>query len=203
MMRTRHYLDELLGSRAKVSVLRSLFLYPWKQTTPLQIARSAKGATRTPVLLAVKQLEATGILTMQSHGHAYLVKLNLKNAAYPPLEALFQAEGRSWATFRQELKKLVPRETVSCVLFGSVLRGDERPGSDIDLLLILPGGIPKQEVQERLPSFLESYGMPLSWYVLTEKEFQRQQSSSVLQSIRKQHDLIKGADPWPKSRPSA
>lgn len=197
-MRTRQYLDELLGSRAKVKVLRSLFLYPWKSTTPLQIAKSTKGTSRTPVLLAVKQLEATGILTLESHGHAYLVKLNQNNAAYPALETLFQAEGKSWATFHSELKRLVPRQARSCVLFGSVLEGEEKQGSDIDLLLILHNNIPKGEVQSTLPTFMEAYGMPLSWYVLTEKEFERQKGTSVLISIQKRHDVIQGVDPWRK-----
>ena len=197
-MKTRHYLDELLGSRAKVNVLRSLFLYPWKLTTPLQIANSTNGASRTPVLLAVKQLETMGILTLESHGHAYLVKLNPKNAAYPVLETLFQEEGKSWATFHNELKSLVPHQAASCVLFGSVLEGEEKPGSDIDLLLIMPNHILKEEVQSTLPTFMEAYGMPLSWYVLTEKEFERQKGTPVLISIQKHHDLIKGVNPWRK-----
>ncbi len=197
-MKTRQYLDELLSSKAKVNVLRSLFLDPWKITTPLQIAKSAKGTSRTPVLLAVKQLEATGILTLESHGHAYLVRLNPKNAAYPILETLFQEEGKSWARFHEELKTLVPRQAASCVLFGSVLEGEERPGSDIDLLLLIPDHVPKEEVQSTLPTFMEAYGMPLSWYVLTEKEFRRQKDTPLLASIRRRHDLIKGVDPWQK-----
>lgn len=197
-MRTRQYLDELLGSKARVHVLRSLFLYPWKHTTPLQIAKSTKGTSRTPVLLAVKQLEATGILTLESQGHAYLVKLNPKNAAYPVLERLFKEEGKSWETFRKELGALVPKQAVSCALFGSVLEGEEQPGSDIDLLLVVPGPIQKEEVLSALPTFMEAYGMPLSWYVLTEKEFERKKGTPLLASIKKRHDMIKGADPWQK-----
>lgn len=197
-MRTRRYLDDVLGSKAKVNVLRALFSHPQMPTTPLQIAASAKASSRTPVLRAVRQLEATGVLTLASHGHAYLVKLNPRNAAYPVLEALFREEGGSWDAFLAGLKALVPRRATSCALFGSVLEGKEGPGSDIDLLLIVPDLSAKDEAQAGLPTFMEAYGMPLSWYVLTEREFERQKGTPVLLSIRRRHALIKGEDSWRK-----
>jgi len=63
---------------------------------------------------------------------------------------------------------------VRIILFGSRAGGDARPDSDLDLLLIYDGPIPKRELKLRIRELFPrpTFGMDL--FVLTSDEYERQ-----------------------------
>ena len=195
-MRVTEYQDDILGSRARLAVLRALLRYPWKELTGRELASVIGARAYEPVRRAVKQLEAAGILVLRAHGKAYAISLNRECAAYAPLKALFDEEGKSRQRFVAELKHLVPGEARCCLLFGSVARGEETAGSDVDLLLVVANAQAKRKAGERLPAYLGSYALPLSWHLFTQAEFRRERGSALFRDIGQRYEVIKGKDPW-------
>ena len=193
-MRVRNYVDDILGSTARVKVLRTLSLYPWKDVTGRELASMTGSAAYEPIRRAVKQLETAGIVTVRAHGNAYVIRLNEKCEAYGPLMELFRGEGESWKHFLKGLRRLVPTEATRCLLFGSVARGDEKAGSDVDLLLVVSDVAAKRRLHDGLASFYDAYCLPLSWHLVTEAELRR--DMPLLRNVRKRYELIKGRDPW-------
>jgi uncharacterized protein len=64
-----------------------------------------------------------------------------------------------------------PRQVI---VFGSRARGTARPDSDVDVLVIYDGPMPKRELKQRIRKLfpLPDFGMDL--FVLTPDEFERQ-----------------------------
>ena len=200
-MRVENYLDDILGSRARLAVLRVLFSQPWLEMTARQVASLAKRSAHEPVRRAVKQLAEVGVIHLKYHGGAHVISLDKGNAAYKPLKALFEEERKSRIQFHKELKKLVPKEALNCINFGSIARGEERLSSDVDLLLIVPDAKTKRKLDGKLPVFIEQYGMVLSWMLMTSQEFRRERKGSFLENVRLKYVIIFGNDPW-ESEPS-
>ncbi len=62
-------------------------------------------------------------------------------------------------------------------LFGSAARGDDRPGSDLDLLVVmnLPDGTSSYEKASELHSLFRGWRVPLDIIVRTPEQFERGQ----------------------------
>lgn len=59
------------------------------------------------------------------------------------------------------------------VLFGSAARGDPRPDSDIDLLVIVPDGVHRRRTAQQLYRALRGIGVPYDIVVATEGDLER------------------------------
>jgi predicted nucleotidyltransferase len=61
------------------------------------------------------------------------------------------------------------------VLFGSHARGEARPDSDIDLMVILPDGVDRRAVGQRVRDAIadRSISLPIEPIFRTESEFER------------------------------
>lgn len=65
----------------------------------------------------------------------------MTETAAPARGPLSGPTGRLVAAHREELREVLRRHGVTnAQIFGSVARGDDRPGSDLDLLVELPRG---------------------------------------------------------------
>jgi predicted nucleotidyltransferase len=87
----------------------------------------------------------------------------------------------------KELKK-VP--IIEAVLFGSVAREEEKPGSDIDLFLLVKSNAEKNIVEKAVRNLddriRELYGNGLGEYILTEKEYAQKSGLGVILNIKKE-----------------
>jgi predicted nucleotidyltransferase len=161
----RDPLDDLFSSRAKVSILRVVT----GVNTPLsgrEIARRA-GLWPASASKALGELTASGVLVCRDHGRAKAYELdhaNLKSLAI--LQDLFRAEAERYREFIADLSGGLP-EAISVVLFGSEARRDARPGSDTDVLVVVPEKTEslEQKVLSVCMGVAERQGLTLSWHV--------------------------------------
>lgn len=128
-------LNDVLSSRAKVSILRVLC----HVNAPLsgrEIARRA-GVWSGPGSKALGELTASGIITCQHHGRTNTYALaDVSVPLVRRVRDLFWEEARRPGDFCESLMGEVP-ELLSVILFGSESRRDARPDSDTDLLLVV------------------------------------------------------------------
>jgi predicted nucleotidyltransferase len=162
-------LDDILGSRAKLSVLRVLFSQDG--LSGREVARRA-GLSPRAASLALAQLVGVGILQRQSLGgtHRFTIsrQRHLVGAA---LSGLFQEEKSLADTMGRRIMQSIGRhKCVSVAIFGSYARGDAGPRSDLDVLVLLADRRRVPEVKEALQSgaaeFYDLFGLHLAPYVI-------------------------------------
>jgi len=131
----RKPLDDVLSSKAKVSILR-VVCHANAPLSGREIARRA-GIWSGPGSRALRELVASGILTCQHHGRTNTYALaDVGIPLVRRVRDLFWSEAGRSADLCDSLLADVP-ELLSIILFGSEARGEARPESDTDLLLVV------------------------------------------------------------------
>jgi len=169
-------LDDLLGQRSKVKILRHL-CSTQLEMSGRQIATDL-GLSPWACHLALRALTEQGILLMRNAGRTYLFRLNKINYVVERLLLpLFAEEGGLVQVAIQEIVADLSESIVSIVLYGSVSRGQERSFSDIDLLVLVVAKEDQQNVQnvfeQKNESFIARFGNVLSPLVLPVTEFRQ------------------------------
>ena len=195
-------LDKILNTEVKIKILRFLCRTN-AQWNGSQIAREIKitpAATHT----ALRALQKEGALTLRNMGkiHVYSLKedsflvLNL-------LKPLFTKEENILDTIIALIKRKissskVKRNITSVALFGSVNIRQERPTSDIDLVVVMENAKAKPVVERLFEELGEriskEFGNTLSPYINTRSEFKAKHKKglAVVNIILKKHRLIYG-----------
>jgi predicted nucleotidyltransferase len=162
----RHPLDDILSSRAKVALLRVLMRAPG----PLngrEVARRA-GVNAGHASRQLRELALSGVVRARDQGRVITYEIGADaSGVVASLRALFAAEGARYRDAIADLARRLP-EAVSLVLFGSEARLDAAPGSDTDLLVIVPEHTPAAEarVREACLAVADNYSLALSWVVM-------------------------------------
>jgi predicted nucleotidyltransferase len=133
-------LDEVMGSRAKVRVLRALL--PLAAPVSGNEARLLAGIlSKSGMQAALDELTALGILERDETRRIQFFRVNRDHDLIGPLTALFDAESKRINNLQEVLREVldggaVREHTLSIILFGSNARGDALPTSDLDLLAV-------------------------------------------------------------------
>lgn len=134
-MRFKKPLDEILGRRSKVVLLRYLVL-SGVQTTGRQLARFV-GIDHKTCIDALQDLVRSRIVRRRGVGRAKLYSLNtdfpiVKDVLGP----LFEWERELPDRFARDLRKELAPDALSIFLFGSTAKQADVAESDIDLLIV-------------------------------------------------------------------
>lgn len=136
----RNALDSILGTTTKVRLLRALL----PLTTPAsgREAERLANVSHRSATQALDELVSLGVLRRTTTPATHLYQVNREHDLVPLLASLFQGESARIASLRGEIgASLVAvglEDTIAAViLFGSAARGDARPDSDLDLLVLV------------------------------------------------------------------
>jgi predicted nucleotidyltransferase len=158
-------LNDLLSTKAKVSILRIVTT----MNAPLsgrEITRRA-GLWPASAFKALSELTASGVLVRQDHGRAKTYVLDHASVRLvATLRDLFWTEAARYRDVVAELIADLPGP-LSLLLFGSEATSDAKPGSDTDLLVVVPKKTEsvEQKVLEVCMDVGERHGLILSWHV--------------------------------------
>jgi predicted nucleotidyltransferase len=134
----RYPISTLLGTEATVRVLRELSLHGEELTTAALARRT--GVTDPSVRSALRTLADAELLTIYGQGRAASYQLDAGHPIAKMLIHLFHAEDRRVADVYGHVGRAVLRlspRPLALWVFGSVARGEDRAGSDLDLLLVV------------------------------------------------------------------
>lgn len=202
-LRDRHYvrrpLDTLLGAPSHIAVLRTLSKAT-RGLTGREIARLS-GVAAQATLDALGRLESAGFVRWLPAGRAHLYELNhghflLKSGILPLLEAESEFRPR----IRTILKRSLEGHVVSAAIFGSTARGEERSGSDLDLLIIIERREDREKalgetdaVSERLR---KEFGIRLSPLAISRSELREgyRKGASFFRAVVKEGETVAGID---------
>lgn len=170
-------LDQILGTRSKVRLLRAL--------APLDRPVSGREAARLARLSrqaigALDELVSAGIVNRQETAGQHLYTFARANRLAPAILQLFAEEGARTKELFQRLACLVDESgsVLGAAFFGSAARGEAGPGSDLDLLVIVADFESRSSVYDRLvdasPALRSEFGVELSPVVLEIEQIRRQ-----------------------------
>ncbi len=193
-MLLHRYLEETLGNRVAITLLRTMINYRGKIFTIRGLAQEAKVSPNETALI-IHELENFGIVKIQPVGRAYQLELN-KNSYIlnKVIEPMVQAEKNTLGKLLAILKKyLDTKKITSAVIFGSVVKGQEKLDSDIDLLVISNDhDHAVAQISEASEQVFSVFHGGLSPIIFSDKEFNDKRKGSLVQSIIDNHILICG-----------
>ena len=173
-MRIKHLLEDYLGQKSKVTILR--ILHRGTELTGREIARKADLSPRA-AQLALQELYAAGVVNRKAVGASYLFSLNRSRYVVENiLSPLFESERGLAAAMIEELRKALPNKgIVSIIVFGSVARGENKQGSDLDVMIVVGNSLNVRKIaagaQDKGGKFLAKFGMMLSPHVIRRRDF--------------------------------
>jgi predicted nucleotidyltransferase len=123
----------------------------------------------------LRDLAASGILRSREHGRVRSYELADRDSPLvAELRQLFDAETRRYERALTRLTEGVPG-VLSVILFGSEARGEARPGSDTDLLVVVERKTDEveAEVRDACLGLAQDYNLALSWHVADISDIRR------------------------------
>jgi len=168
-------LEEVFGTGERIKVLRVLARYP-KEFTSRELS-SYCGVSVRGVIDILSFFERYGLVKSRRVGKSILWKMDENNHLTKLLVLpTFEVENDLVGYLKRRISARVRRFPVQkAVIYGSVARGDERPDSDIDLLLVVKEkGKWVEELQDKLRGeVLRLFGNMLSIFVCTSSEYKK------------------------------
>jgi hypothetical protein len=208
-------LDDILGSLSKVRLLR-LLISEHRVVSAREAARLV-GMSAPAILQAAEGLVMLGLAVREEGGHQVRVHSNEDHALLPLLRSLFAAEDAWAATLFDALRDgigpgggeahsswsplLAAGPVVAACVFGSMARGEDRPGSDLDLLVLTRTTgdleVVRERIAEHAPTWRRSFGVTVSPVVMAVDRARNQHAAGdplLLQAARDARMII-GAAP--------
>jgi predicted nucleotidyltransferase/biotin operon repressor len=204
-MKIANTLNNILDNEAKVKILRFL-LKTEAQWNGRQIAKELKINPAT-AHKALHRLKEEGVLMMRNIGRTHVYSLNESSfVVMDMLKPLFAREDMVLNTIIGIIKRKVASSKIkngimSVALFGSVNIRQDRPASDIDLIVIVKDAKTKiaagslfEEIDAKIA---KKFGNNVSPYINTKAEFRSKYKHglAVIRNILKSHHVIYGQRP--------
>jgi predicted nucleotidyltransferase len=183
----KYPLDRLFSNSSHIAILHALQDVQ-QGISGRAIARQA-GINHQACAVALKNLESLGVLERQGSGRTQLVRLNFDSHLVKDLVLpLLSGEKDLFKEALKNISKHFGRDVLTCTLFGSVARGQDVLGSDMDVLFIVQGTSKNDLLQKAAvysAHFKKQFGIrlsPLVW-TLAEARAKARHQDRLLQSI--------------------
>lgn len=190
------YLEQLLGNKAAISILRALYKYKGKVFTVRGLADSSNVSVNETAL-TVERLEKFGIVKIQPVGRAYQVTLNDKSYVLNKImEPAFQAESKTLDELILVLKKhLATKKILAAAVFGSVAKSEEKEDSDMDLLVISNDfDYATFAISNTSDEAVQKFYSKISPLIFSKKEFLSKRNGALIRSIIENHIMVTGVE---------
>src|ERR1700686_4345493 len=161
-------------SRVRDRILVEFFVKPKAQGHVREIARRIAAAPAT-VGAELASMEKMGILRSERGGRSLVYSVNETSALMPEVRALVQKTLGVEAILGEALSGLAGVE--SAYIFGSHASGEERPESDVDLLVI--GRPDRLALSERLARVERTLGRDVNVLSRTEDQLRARPKSDA------------------------
>jgi predicted nucleotidyltransferase len=185
-MKFHNVIEEVFGTSERVKVLRVLVKYP-KEFTSRELSGYC-GVSVRGVIDILTLFERYGFVNSRRVGKSIVWKINKNSYLVKSLILpIFEAEADIMDSLKQKISAMVEGSPIKkAVIYGSIARGEERPDSDIDLLLVVEKrGKWLEELQDKLRSeVLGLFGNALSMLVCTPSDY-KNMSAGLKKEIEK------------------
>jgi len=183
-MRFHYYLEQVIGSKSSIRLLRILIMYKHKTFTLRGLAEQAEVSPQE-ASDTLRELAKLNVISLQPVGRAFSIRLNEKSYLLKKIvEPAIKAEEETLNQLIQVLKKHLGGKVLSAVIFGSVARREEKMTSDIDLFLVATNKERAMDVVAEAMRDTEAvFGSRLNPVVMTDVEFKSKKQSDLVKTI--------------------
>lgn len=189
-----NYMEKLLGSIVKVKIARTLCRIPQKTWTSRELAKFI-GISNMSVLRTLKDFMEMNLIGLSRAGNSHIISVKKSSFAFTEiLKPLFDLEKSALESLEYDLKGMFPpKYIILYALFGSLVAKEEKPNSDIDLLVVTdhPDQV-ENLLAEKQWEISGKYGNIISPFIMTRKEFKEKQDSPFLKEAKKSHIILQG-----------
>jgi len=171
-------LESLITSKTKRKLLALLFGNPEKEFYLRELARRISEPTNA-VSRELEKLERAGLLIKERKANLLYFQANKKSQIYGELKAMILKTEGAGTALREELGKI--GKVRFAFIYGSTARGEERAGSDIDLMII---GKPELKKIVSFASKTEKkIGREINYLIYPESEFLKSLERGFIQEV--------------------
>lgn len=160
-------LGDLLFGQTRGRVLALLYGMPDQTFFVRQIAREI-GTSVGSVQRELETLSEVGLLNRTTIGRQVFYQANSHHPAFADVRSLIAKTSGIFHQLRSALATLAS-QIVFALVYGSIARGDEDAGSDVDLIIV--GNVTLDDVLAQLTSVENAIGRPINPTVYSLKEF--------------------------------
>jgi predicted nucleotidyltransferase len=160
-------LSRILFGKTRGAILALLFGRPDEKFYLRQVVR-ASGYGLGPVQRELKLLTGAGIIRRTQSGRQVYFQANRESPVFPELKSLVAKTVGVGDALRRALAPMKPLIRVAFI-FGSTAHGEEKPGSDIDLLIV--GQVSFSDVVLNLQAPQNALGREINPTVYSSAEF--------------------------------
>lgn len=192
-------LDDALSSKSKIRLLR--LLIEQDRTVSAREAARLTGRSLTAMLAAIDDLARLGLIQREESGRQFLCRANHDNKLVQlMLEPLFRAEV-AWPELVVSAMRQALTGVVAAWMYGSVARGSDEPGSDLDLFVVTAKDKEVDRVSERLidavPKWRDEFGVDVRPIVMSRRMsiLQRDKPGSLIRNAVRDARVILGEIP--------
>src|SRR6266702_1027435 len=160
-------LGNLLFGQTRGHVLALLYGTPDRSFFVRQIARQI-GTSLGSVQRELETLSEFGLIDRSTVGRQVFYQANSNHPVFPELHSLFAKTAGIFHLLRSSVAPL-EKQTSFAFVYGSMARGEEQAGSDVDLMVI--GEVTLDEILTHLAPAERDLGRPVNPTVYSLKEF--------------------------------
>lgn len=194
-MKIHKVIESIFGSPAKVRILRALSNSP--QPLSGRQVGELSGLTHRGAIQALGSLVELGAVRQRRVGNAYQYSLS-KGSIFVDkiITPCIEAEAGLFDDLKREIAALFGKDAISIILYGSLVRGEEKKGSDIDVIAVVKDekkkAVMEGKAESTAPYFNERYNALLSVHCFTVDEFRARKNLTMIKSVIKEGIVLSG-----------
>lgn len=194
-MNIHKIIESIFGSSARVNILRRLVKSP-QPLSGRQIGELT-GLTHKGAIHAMESLVELGAVKQRRVGRAYQYSLSKRNIYVKKIIIpCIKAEAELFDNLKKDIVLFFGSDAVSLILYGSFARGEEKNGSDIDVIAITSDEKKKSIVEKKVASkathFNERFNRLLSLHCFTVHEVKGKKTLPMIKSVMKEGIVLSG-----------
>lgn len=160
-------LAELLSSRARAEIFRLLFSGTGEELHVREIERRS-GLNDSTLRQELRKLVRLDLVQSRRDSNRVYYRAKTESPLYPEIRNLVLKTSGLCDVLKSAL---TDKRIHVAFVFGSIARGEERAGSDVDLMVI--GQLGLRDLSRLLSGIEEKIGREVNPHVLREEEFQK------------------------------
>jgi DNA-binding transcriptional ArsR family regulator len=167
-----NFLSEILSSSTRAEALRLLFDLSDTELHHREMVRRS-GLSESAMRQELGKLVRLDLVRRRQDGNRVYFKANREHPLFPELQGLVLKTVGLPAVLRSRLQ--VPQVRIAFI-FGSLASGQEKAGSDVDLMVI--GDVGLRAFTGLLSGISETIGREINPHVMTVREYQKRKKAA-------------------------
>ncbi len=196
----------VLASKKRETIVKTILEYPQRQWS----CSSLEETTQLPHATVFRTVQG-----LQNFGLLKTTKINRRDLVYglvsdAPIVKELQRMLHMEAILAKEsalelINQIKSKKIIAAFLYGSAVKNQMKPDSDIDILIILQQHhlATEQEIQQKAANLGSKINKTLAVHIMDKKELKKEKNSVFIKSVKENKELLYGKDPLWKSEDMA